>query len=343
MDGVQRRVGRATPGVDGKVQSRKMIISASRRTDIPAFYAKWFIRRVREGYCTVPNPFNAEQVSRASLKPRDVDVIVFWTRNPAPLLPYLDELDAGGLRYYFQYTILKNPKELDQNRPAFEQSLSTFQRLSQQIGSGRVVWRYDPIVFTEKTGMSFHMETYQEIAQMLKGCTHRSVISIMDFYRKTQERFQALEKNGLSIYQVQGSSGNRFETLMSALARSAKENEMEIVSCAEELDLSSYGIKAGKCIDDGYIGRIFGIEVGHKKDPGQRKACGCVTSQDIGMYDSCLFGCQYCYATSSFERAKTNHSRHDPESPSLIGWHEESRSNKTSQMDMFQEDFDETP
>jgi hypothetical protein len=320
-----------------------MIISASRRTDIPAFYAKWFIRRVHAGYCTVPNPFNANQVSRVSLKPRDVDVIVFWTRNPAPLMPYLDELDALGFQYYFQYTILKNPKELDQNGPAFEQSLSTFQRLSQKIGPGRVIWRYDPIVFTDKTGMSFHRETYQEIAQKLRGYTHRSVISIMDFYRKTQRRFQALEENGLSIYQVQGSSGNRFETLMSALARSAAENEMEIVSCAEEHDLSGFGIRAGKCIDDEYIGQTFGIEVGHKKDPSQRKACGCVISHDIGMYDTCLFGCQYCYATSSFDRAKINHSQHDPESPSLLGWHEVSRNDNTAQMDMFQEDFDETP
>lgn len=318
-----------------------MIISASRRTDIPAFYAKWFLNRVREGDCTVPNPFNRNQVSRISLKPEDVDVIVFWTRNPAPLIPYLDELDALGLRYYFQYTILKNPKELDQNGPGYEQALNTFQRLSQKIGSDRVIWRYDPIVFTEKTGMSFHIETYQEIAQKLKGFTGRSVISIMDSYRKTKKRINELKKDGLTVVEVQGSAGSRFETLMFSLAKSAKENGMEIFSCAEEIDLSPYEIKAGKCIDDEFIQRTFNIEVGHKKDSSQRKACGCVTSQDIGMYDSCLFGCQYCYATSSFERAKINHSQHKPESPSLIGWYEATANTKTSQMILFKEDFDE--
>ena len=319
-----------------------MIISASRRTDIPAFYARWFIQRVREGFCTVPNPYNPRQVSRVSLKPRDVDVIVFWTRNPVPLLPYLDELDGLGFRYYFQYTVLKNPRELDQNGPAFDQAVNTFQRLSQKIGPDRVIWRYDPIVFTDKTSTSFHRETFEEIAQKLRGYTHRSVISVMDFYRKTQKRMQELEKNGLKIQPFHNSADSRFDALMSALASSAAKNGMEIVSCAEELDLSLYGIKPGKCVDDEYISRVFGMEVGHKKDPGQRKACGCVTSQDIGMYDSCLFGCQYCYATSSFERARINHAAHDPESPSLLGRYE-ARPNKNSiQMDMFHEDFDET-
>ena len=320
-----------------------MIISASRRTDIPAFYARWFIQRVREGFCTVPHPFNPTQVSRVSLKPRDVDVVVFWTRNPAPLLSYLDELDGLGFRFYFQYTVLKNPKQLEQNGPAFEQAVNTFQRLAQKIGSDRVIWRYDPIVFTDKTGMSFHRETFEEVAQKLRGHTHLSVISIMDFYRKTQKRMQELEKNGLKVHQLPSSMGSRFDTLMFALVSSATENGMEIVSCAEELDLSAYGIKAGKCIDDEYIGRVFGIEVGHKKDPGQRKACGCVTSQDIGMYDSCLFGCQYCYATSSFERARINHAAHDPESPSLLGRYNARLNKNAIQMDMFHEDFDETP
>jgi hypothetical protein len=319
-----------------------MIISASRRTDIPAFYARWFIRRVRAGYCTVPNPFNPGQVSRISLNPRDVDLIVFWTRNPTPLVPHLDELDDRGYRYYFQYTVLRNPRELDQNGPTFEQAVNTFQRLAQKIGAGQLIWRYDPIVFTEKSGLNFHIETYQEIAQQLKGCTHRSVISILDSYRKTQKRMQELEKNGLHVFQTPGQSGSRFATLMSALAGIARENEMEIVSCAEELDLSVYGIRAGKCIDDEYISRVFGIEVEHKKDPSQRKACGCVTSQDIGMYDSCLFGCQYCYATSSFERARINHSRHDPESPSLLGWYQASRDARSRQVELFREDRDET-
>ncbi|MCX8024216.1 MAG: DUF1848 domain-containing protein, partial [Thermanaerothrix sp.] len=122
-----------------------MIISASRRTDIPAFYTPWFIHRVRAGYCTVPNPFNHNQVSYVSLKPEDVDIIVFWTRNPAPLIPYLGELDARGLRYYFQYTIMENPRTIDKKSPPLQPAIETFVELSEKIGDERVIWRYDPI------------------------------------------------------------------------------------------------------------------------------------------------------------------------------------------------------
>ena len=314
-----------------------MIISASRRTDIPAFYAKWFIHRIREGFCTVPNPFNPNQVSRISLKPCDMDVIVFWTRNPAPLIPYLNELDDLGFRYYFQYTLLNNPKELDRNGPGFERSIDTFQRLSQKVGADRVIWRYDPIVLTEKTDMRFHMETYQEIAEQLRGFTRRSVISLMDPYRKIQKRMSELEKKGLKVIDLQDSKGNRFGTLMRTLAETAYENGMEIVSCTEDVKLSNYGIKPGKCIDDEYIKIIFDIDVDDKKDPSQRKACGCVKSRDIGMYDTCLFGCQYCYATSSFERARKNHAQHDPNSPLLVGWYEVEENSRDLQLNMFSE------
>jgi hypothetical protein len=159
-------------------------------------------------------------------------------------------------------------------------------------------------------------------------------------YKKMEGRMQALEQHGLGLVQPQTTEGSRFSELMSTLAETARENKMEIVSCAEELDLSAHGIAHGKCIDDAYIRKVFGIEVGHTKDPGQRKACGCVTSRDIGMYDSCLFGCQYCYATASFEKAKINHAEHNPESPSLLGWHEAKSASENLQLDMFLEDFD---
>ena len=149
-----------------------MIISASRRTDIPAFYAKWFIHRIREGYCMVPNPFNPNQVSRISLKPEDVDVIVFWTRYARPLMPFLNELDDRGYRYYFLYTLMNNPRALEPKSPSHERSLNTFQSLSNRIGMEKVIWRYDPIVFTRITDPNFHRETYQSYwSEQLKGYT----------------------------------------------------------------------------------------------------------------------------------------------------------------------------
>jgi hypothetical protein len=308
-----------------------MIISASRRTDIPAFYPRWLINRLRAGYCTVPNPFNARQVRRVSLKPEDVDVIVFWTRSPSPLFPYLDELDARGYRYYFQYTLLGYPPEIDPHTPSLKSSLDTFRALAERVGPQRVVWRYDPIAFTARTPPEFHRAQYAHIAQALRGYTGRSIISILTVYPKIRARLELMARQGTPLFpqgaplfpQGENSAGwhraEWFAGLMRDLASMASDCEMRIASCAQEFDLASYGILPGKCIDDEYIGEVFGLDVAHTKDPGQRKACGCVLSRDIGMYDSCLFGCRYCYATSSFERARTNHAAHDPKSPSLLG------------------------
>ena len=301
---------------------KRMIISASRRTDIPAFYATWFMNRIRAGYCTVPNPFNRKQVSTISLKPEDVDVIVFWTRYPKPLLPHFAELTERGFRYYVQYTLMNNPDEFDPHAPLLDSSIETFQKLAAQTSPEHVIWRYDPIVFSPKTDITFHERAYQQIATALHGCTRRSVISIVDVYRKIQSRLKRLAEQGIDVADAAVQPVAGFDTLMHSLVNIAAEHEMEIVSCAEEIDLQPYGIRPGKCIDDDYITRVLNLDVTHQKDTSQRPACGCVTSRDIGMYDSCLYGCQYCYATTSFARAKQNHEQHNPDSPSLLGWYE---------------------
>ncbi len=293
-----------------------MIISASRRTDIPAFYAQWFMNRIRAGYCLVPNPFNPKQVSRIPLMPEDVHVFVFWTRYPAPLFPFLDELDARGYRYYFLYTLMNNPRALDPKKPSHERSLSTFQTLSRRIGKHRVVWRYDPIVFTRVTDPAFHAETYQRIAEALKGYTSRSVISTMDMYRKIKGRLGRLENEGIGIIEPPMEVvGN----LLGSMARSAKRNEMDIQSCAETPVFNAHGIPPGKCIDDQLIRKAFHLEATSRKDPSQRHLCGCVASRDIGMYDTCRFGCVYCYANASFDHAKNRRPHHNPDSPFLGG------------------------
>ena len=171
-----------------------MIISASRRTDIPAFYAEWMVRRLKEGYCTVANPFNRNQVTRISLKPEDVDAIVFWTRNPRPLMPYLDELDSRGYRYYFQFTILGYPREIDPKSPAAETAVTTFRELTERLGPRRVIWRYDPIVFTGITPPAFHQENFGRLAEALSGYTRRVVVSIVDMYRKIEKRLKEMVK-----------------------------------------------------------------------------------------------------------------------------------------------------
>ena len=179
------------------------------------------------------------------------------------------------------------------------------------------------------------MEKFELIAKALKGYTTRSVISILDFYRKAQKRLRLLKEEGFEIVEVTNPAGSRFNELMGNLKILASQSGMEIYSCAEELDLSTCGIQPGKCIDDALILKVFNLNVTEKKDPGQREVCGCVVSKDIGMYDTCLFGCQYCYATQSFERAKSNFEEHDPNSPSLIGWHDAAPPSNPLQPDLL--------
>ena len=297
-----------------------MIISASRRTDIPAFYSEWFIRRVRAGYCTVPNPYNNNQVTWVSLKPEKTEMIVFWTRNPRPLFPYLEELAQRGLEFYFHFTLMNNPREIDPKSPSLQASLETFSELAERIGSDKIIWRYDPIVLSTLTTTDFHKKQFGEIASALQQKTNRVVISIADVSSKIKQRMKDLQKQGIHLTAPDSLPEGDFAGLMRYFAQTARESGMEIVSCSEEIDLTIYDIRPGKCVDDDFIRKVFGKEVINKKDPSQRRACGCVVSKDIGMYDTCQFGCQYCYATSSFERAKQNYKEHDPNSPSLIGW-----------------------
>lgn len=296
-----------------------MIISASRRTDIPAFYADWFINRVRAGFCAVPNPFNAKQISRIHLTPEEVEVIVFWTRNPKPILKYLDELDTRGFRYYFQFTVMANPRELDPKCPPFEESIKTFRALAERLGPSRVLWRYDPIVLSNKTPPDFHRAMFATIAESLKGYTRRAVISVLDIYKNNAARMRLLEESDLHLTPAEG---HDFANLIRSMVDIATANAMQVVSCAEEIDLRPFGVLPGKCIDDALIAQLFGLSVTHKKDRRQRKACGCVLSKDIGMYDTCPFNCAYCYATKSLAAVERNRTNHDPMSPSITGWHE---------------------
>lgn len=295
-----------------------MIISASRRTDIPAFYTPWFIRRIREGYCTVPNPFNRKQVSRISLAPSDVSVIVFWTRYALPLLSKLKQLDQRGYRYFFQYTLMNNPRLLDPKKPSYEKSIEVFLRVADHVGPDRMIWRYDPIVLSKTTDIEFHLEAFDRLSRRVGHHTQTAVISIVDIYRKNRKRLKAVPHLTMPDEQK---DQYRFNRLIKGLSEIAQSRNLFLNSCAQEENWSRFGVANGKCIDDGYLSRVFSIHVGGKKDPSQRKACGCVVSRDIGSYDTCLFGCRYCYATSSFKLAAKNYRAHQIASPSMMGWY----------------------
>jgi hypothetical protein len=273
------------------------------------------MNRIRQGWCRVPNPFNKNQVSEVSLKPEEVDAFVFWTRNPRPLMPHLDELDGLGFRYCFLHTLIGYPAGIDPRSPSPDAAVKNFRELSARLGPERTTWRYDPILLSSLAGLEFHKKNFLRTARELRGCTRRCVISFVKVYRKVRSRLKLAVPDAVDELDFHRPE---IGELLHFISGTARENGMEVFHCAGEQDGSAFGILPGRCIDAELLSRVFGIPLDLRKDPAQRNACGCTISRDIGMYDTCLFGCSYCYATSSHERATVNYSRHDPESPSLI-------------------------
>jgi hypothetical protein len=305
-----------------------MIVSASRRTDIPGLYFAWFLNRLRARFVLVRNPFAPSRVSRVVLG-ENVECVVFWTKNAAPALHRMNEFHAFGIPCYFLYTVTSYGNDLERSVPPEQERIDAFRRLSDMIGPERVVWRYDPIIFSEPpfsrpwmsagnssgsgTGMDleYHIRHFADLAKKLEGATGRCVISFLDMYKKCRARLEPL-------HIVEPTEETMVYTAMH-LRGIADSCGISVQSCAEEVDLSVAGVERGGCIDGLLISRITGRSVRLPKDRSQRKACRCGLSVDIGAYDSCTNSCLYCYATASPEAALKNHARHDPESPLLIG------------------------
>ena len=332
-----------------------VIISASRSTDIPAYFPKWFATRFNggRGYVKWFNPFNQKPVFVSFEKTK---VIVFWTKNPKPLFPYLPQLDAAGVHYYFHFTLNDYQQEnLEPNVPSLESRIQTFKELASLLGPERIVWRFDPVLFTKTLTPRELATRIFKISKKLKGCTNRLVFSFIDIkvYKKVQrnllkysEHF-ASQYDSTSICEAEPSAEQieEFAGYLSKIRAYWKERgwNLEICACAEKFDLSHHGILPSKCIDAELMLKVFGenpaltdyltkapartpFELDHldlfnanrvemkkivtiKKDPGQREECGCVKSKDIGMYNTCLHGCVYCYANASPELTLKNFER----------------------------------
>ncbi len=287
-----------------------MIISASRRTDIPTYYSEWFFNRIKEGYVCVRNPMNIHQISKISLSPKVVDGIVFWTKNPLPMINRLDELKE--YTYYFQYTINSYGKDIEKNVPNKNDIIiPAFKELSRKIGPERVIWRYDPILLNSQYTIEYHVNYFEEIAKRLSGFTHKCVISFVDLYRNTKTN-----ANTLSFRQP---TNDEMIELVKRMVEIAKKSNLIIESCAEKIDLKSFGISHGHCIDCQLFETLLGCKLNLEKDKNQREECGCMASIDIGMYNTCQNGCAYCYATHSENSVLKNSSLHDPLSPLISG------------------------
>ena len=287
-----------------------MILSVSRRTDIPAFYAEWFFQRIREGFLYVRNPMNPRQVSRIGLSPEVVDCIIFWSKNPAPMLERLDELREYP--FYFQFTLTGYGRDIEPGLPdKRKEVIGTFQKLSEKVGKERVVWRYDPILVNGRYTIEYHLKAFEEIAGCLKGYTEKVVISFVDFYVKTL-------RNTKDLY-IKSLSREEMREIAEGMAQIAKSCGLVIETCAEQINLQDVGIRHGSCIDKKRIEKIAGCSLSAEKDKNQREACGCCESIDVGAYNTCRNGCRYCYANYHEEQVRKCIACYDVDSPLLCG------------------------
>ncbi|MCL2247622.1 MAG: DUF1848 domain-containing protein [Lentimicrobiaceae bacterium] len=308
-----------------------IIISASRSTDIPAFYAKWFINRLKAGYCVWYNPFNQQPMYVAF---KNAKAVVFWSKNPKPLIPYLHELDERGIHYYFQFTLNDYEKEqFEPNVPPIEKRIEIFKELSEKIGKEKVIWRFDPLVMTDKVGVDELLRKIESVGNQLNGHTEKLIFSFADIgytYKKVENNLKRLN---VDYREFTPQTMNEFAKGLQELN---KKWHYALATCAEEISLERYGIEHNHCIDDKLMKRIFSedadfvyylfygklpeknllfpAEIPKKemnlKDKGQRKACGCIISKDIGMYNTCPHFCAYCYANVSKEMVEKNRKRY---------------------------------
>ena len=317
-----------------------VIVSASRSTDIPAFYSEWFNNRLKKGYLKWKNPFNGVPLYVSFKKTR---LIVFWSKNPKPIIKHLDYLDSNNINYYFQYTLNDYSKEhLEENVPNLESRIDTFMQLSDKIGKDKVIWRFDPYILTDTTGVDELLKRTEYIGNRLKNYTSKLVFSYADIktYKKVQNN---LRKDSIPYLEFNDRTMNE---LALGLKELNKNWRFEIGTCAEKIDLDKYGIVHNKCIDDDLMIKLFnhdkllmdflGVKIEQPtifdpnqkitktrnlKDKGQRKACGCIMSKDIGQYNTCPHECVYCYANTSKEIAIKNYKAHkmNPNSETIIG------------------------
>ena len=287
-----------------------MIISASRRTDIPAFYSDWFLNRIKERYVLVPSPYNSKMISRISLDPAVVDCIVFWSKNPAPMLEKLDKLKEYN--YYFQFTLNPYGPEIENHLPIISKRIDTFKRLSDRIGKEKVIWRYDPVLTNETYTPGFHKEKFAEIAYELKEHTEKCMLGFIDHYQHI--------RTAVSRFNIQPLLKADIEEMAMSFKKTVDTCSIQLDTCTVKVDLTHLGIPGGLCIDNQLVERIAGYPISVRKDKNQRDICRCAESIDIGTYESCLNGCIYCYAIKgNYNTVKYNLNKHDKNSPMLVG------------------------
>ena len=278
------------------------------RTDIPAFYSRWFLKRLREGFVLVRNPYDPQSVTRYRLDPAVVDLIGFCSKNPAPMLPHL-----AALRDYGQYwfvTITPYGRDIEPHVPDKEQVMEDFKRLSDAVGSNAMGWRYDPILVNKQYPVERHLADFEHMAKTLSGYTESCVISFRDLYEKVKRNFPEAREV------------RREEriTIGKTFAEIGRSYGMTIRACAEGTELAPYGVNCDGCMTVEIYEKALGTHLAVPRQKNQRGGqCACLLGTDIGAYDSCGHLCRYCYANNDAALVRRNLRAHDPDSPFLLG------------------------
>ena len=287
-----------------------MIISASRRTDIPAYFSEWLCNRLKEEYVMVRNPMNIHQIGKISLSPDVVDGIVFWSKNPVPMLNHLADIEK--YTYYFQITLTAYDRDVEPNIPSKNSVIIPgIQKLSKTIGRDRIIWRYDPIFFNDHYTLDYHCKYFRVLASKLGDYTEKCTVSFLDMYKNTERNICPLK--------IQTSTLEMQCEAMSRLSDIANEYGLYMDTCAEKTNFDGIKVSHACCIDKERFEKIGKYKLNIGKDPNQRSECECIASIDIGAYNTCAHGCLYCYANYSQNTVKRNAMTHDPKSPLLYG------------------------
>jgi hypothetical protein len=290
----------------------RRIVSVSRRTDVPAFYGRWFMGRVREGFVGVVNPYGGKRYL-VSLRPEDVSCFVFWSKDFTPFIEHLDALDRLGYRFTFNYTLTALPRvfESDVDKDA---AFRTLVYLSDCYSPERINWRFDPIILSSITDSEFYLDAFERLAASLQGRVERCYISFVTQYAKVKRNFtQLLEPQGI---RVDDPHKDEKITLANQLATIADKYGIRMHSCCGDYLLGP-SIHKGHCIDGALIERLFYPDGFEYTPKPTRDECGCTESVDIGAYDTCPHGCAYCYANANKATALRAHQTHDPDSAFL--------------------------
>lgn len=285
-----------------------MILNTGGRTDTVQYYSEWLLNRFREGYVLSRNPLFPNVINRIELSPDTIDVVVFCSKDYAPILDRLHEI-SDRFKCYYHYTITAYDTDIEPNVPSIEQSVETLKQLSAQVGKEKVAWRYDPVLLTEKYTIEKHFETFDYMAHELSPYVDRCIFSFVEMYKKL----------AVNMPELQPISNDNKLLLVKGLGAIAKQYGLYLQTCAAKDDYLQFGVHHSGCMTTEIFSRALGLDFKHQAHKGNRIGCACMESRGLGDYNSCPNGCRYCYANKDHAKAAENYCRHDPKSPLLLG------------------------